>query len=78
MNTLTLTVSGMSCMGCVNSVKNLVSALPGVSGVRVDLASGRVEVALADVANNPARATTEAIRAAIEGGGYQVVGSVAD
>lgn len=68
MNTLTLTVSGMSCMGCVNSVKNLVSALPGVSAVQVDLASGRV-----DVTHDPARADVQAIRQAIEGGGYQVV-----
>ncbi len=69
MNTLTLNVSGMSCMGCVNSVKNLVGALPGVSGVQVDLASGRVEVA-----HDSALASPEAIRAAIDGGGYQVVG----
>ncbi len=68
MNTLTLKVSGMSCMGCVNSVKNLVGALPGVTSVQVDLASGRV-----DVAHDPASATPEAIRAAIEGGGYSVV-----
>ncbi len=68
MNTLTLNVSGMSCMGCVNSVKNLVGALPGIGGVRVDLASGRVEVS-----HDPAQASPEAIRAAIEGGGYQVV-----
>jgi copper chaperone len=68
MNTLTLTVSGMTCMGCVKSVKNLVGALPGVDRVEVDLASGRVEVG-----HDPARATPEAIRAAIEGGGYQVV-----
>ena len=69
MNTLTLTVSGMSCMGCVNSVKNLVGALSGVSAVQVDLASGRVEVT-----HDPAQATIEAIRASIEGGGYQVIG----
>ncbi|MDO9227315.1 MAG: cation transporter [Pseudomonadota bacterium] len=69
MNTLTLTVSGMSCMGCVNSVKNLVSALPGIGEVQVDLASGRVVVT-----HDPAQAGIEAIRAAIEGGGYEVVG----
>lgn len=69
MNTLTLNVSGMSCMGCVNSVKNLVGALPGVSEVQVDLASGRV-----DVTHDAAQASPEAIRAAIDGGGYQVVG----
>lgn len=68
MNTLNLNVTGMTCMGCVNSVKNLVSALPGVTGVQVDLASGRVEVT-----HDPARADAAAIRQAIEGGGYQVV-----
>ncbi|HNA29072.1 MAG TPA: cation transporter [Thiobacillaceae bacterium] len=68
MNTLILTVSGMSCMGCVNSVKNLVTALPGVASVQVDLASGRVEVA-----HDASRADAGAIRQAIEGGGYQVV-----
>jgi len=69
MNTTTLTVTGMSCMGCVNSVRNLVSALPGVAGVQVDLASGRVEVI-----HDPALADAPAIRQAIEGGGYQVTG----
>lgn len=68
MNTLNLNVTGMTCMGCVNSVKNLVSALPGVTAVQVDLASGRVEVT-----HDPARADATAIRQAIEGGGYQVV-----
>lgn len=69
MNTLTLTVGGMSCMGCVNSVKNLVSALPGVIAVQVDLATGRV-----DVSHDPSLCDREAISRAIEDGGYQVVG----
>ncbi|MBI5330012.1 MAG: heavy-metal-associated domain-containing protein [Betaproteobacteria bacterium] len=69
MSTLNLIVSGMSCMGCVNSVKRLVSALPGVAGVEVDLASGRVEVL-----HDPAQASVELIRQTIAGGGYQVSG----
>ena len=67
MNTLTLNVTGMSCMGCVNSVKNLVSALPGVATIDIDLASGRVEVA-----HDPAQSDAAAIRAAIEDGGYGI------
>ncbi|MEW5788695.1 MAG: heavy metal-associated domain-containing protein [Pseudomonadota bacterium] len=67
MNTLILNVTGMRCMGCVNSVKNLVSALPGVASVEVDLASGRVEIS-----HDPARADLPAIRQAIESGGFQV------
>lgn len=45
MTDIDLTVTGMTCMGCVNSVKNLLQAVPGVRSVAVDLASGRVSVA---------------------------------
>jgi copper chaperone len=69
MNTLTLNVTGMSCMGCVNSVKNLVSALPGVAKIDIDLVSG-----LVTVEHDPAQADTAAIRAAIEDGGYGIAG----
>ncbi len=67
MNTLSLTVTGMSCMGCVNSVKNLVSALPGIAAIQVDLASGRVEIT-----HDPARSDRQAICQAIKDGGYGV------
>lgn len=39
-----LVVTGMSCMGCVNNVNNLLGALPGVERVDIDLASGRVGI----------------------------------
>jgi len=67
MNTLILNVTGMSCMGCVNSVKNLVSVLPGIANIEIDLASGRVEVK-----HDPAQTDAAAIRAAIEDGGYGI------
>jgi copper chaperone len=67
MNTLILSVTGMSCMGCVNSVKNLVSALPGIANIEIDLASGRVEVK-----HDPTQTDAAAIRAAIEDGGYGI------
>lgn len=67
MNTTTLKVTGMSCMGCVRSVKALLEALPGVGQVEVDLASGRV-----DVSHDPNLASTDALRAAINDGGYSV------
>jgi copper chaperone CopZ len=50
-------------------VKNLVSALPGVEKIDLDLASGRVEVA-----HDPAQSDATAIRAAIEDGGYGIAG----
>jgi copper chaperone len=65
METLKLSVSGMSCMGCVSSVKNLLGALPGVARIDIDLASGRVEIDYAPETVQPAQ-----LRQAIEDGGY--------
>ena len=44
MSTATYTVTGMTCGHCVSSVKEEVGALPSVTSVDVDLASGRVVV----------------------------------
>ena len=45
----TLTVVGMTCGHCVNAVQQELSTLDGVSDVRIDLESGRVEVTSAGV-----------------------------
>jgi Cu+-exporting ATPase len=37
-------VQGMTCEGCVNSVKRALSRVPGVKTVDVDLAAGRASV----------------------------------
>jgi copper chaperone len=39
-----LQVDGMTCGHCVSSVEKAVVELPGVTGVHVDLATGRVTV----------------------------------
>lgn len=36
-----LVVKGMSCMGCVKSVKGVLESIDGVTSVNVDLASGK-------------------------------------
>ena len=64
MDTAVYVVPGMSCSHCEAAVVEEISALPGVEGVAVDLATKRVEVsgtALDDAA----------IRAAIEEAGYE-------
>lgn len=38
-------VSGMTCGHCVGSVTDALSALPGVTGVDVDLSTGTVSIA---------------------------------
>ena len=63
MSTLDFTVSGMTCQHCVASVTEEVTELPGVSGVDVDLATGRLQV-VGDV-------TPEQVQAAVaEAGSY--------
>lgn len=62
----TYSVSGMSCEHCVRSVTEEVSEVPGVSGVVVDLASGRLVVEGDAVEES-------AIRAAVDEAGYTLV-----
>jgi len=40
-------VSGMTCEHCVRAVTEEVEAVPGVTGVAVDLATGRLEISSA-------------------------------
>jgi copper chaperone CopZ len=67
-STTTYTVKGMTCVHCVQSVTEEVSAVPGVSGVDVDLGSGRVTVASEQPVDD------SAVRAAVIEAGYEVVG----
>ncbi|OUC95962.1 heavy-metal-associated domain-containing protein [Streptosporangium minutum] len=67
MSVTTYTVTGMTCGHCVSSVKEEVGEVPGVTGVDVDLQSGRV-----DVSGDPL--DDAAIRAAIAEAGYEVAG----
>lgn len=62
------TVSGMTCAHCETSVAKEVSALPGVTSVKADAASGTVAVE-ADRALDDG-----AVRAAVEEAGYKLVG----
>jgi len=65
--TTTYTVQGMTCGHCKASVIEEVSAVTGVTAVDVELESGRVTVTGEDVAD-------EAVRAAVDEAGYEVVG----
>ncbi len=65
MNETTIKVEGMSCGGCVKNVTGVLKALPGVEDVRVSL-----EGAAATVRHDPAKVSVEALRAAVEGAGF--------
>ncbi|MFN8099804.1 MAG: heavy-metal-associated domain-containing protein [Dermatophilaceae bacterium] len=60
----TYSVSGMTCGHCAMSVSEEVSAIPGVTGVAVDFASG----ALTFTSEEPV--TREQVAAAVEEAGY--------
>ena len=42
MDTLSILVSGMTCDHCASAVRAEVGRLPGVTGVHVDVATGKV------------------------------------
>lgn len=65
MQTLELTVTGMSCGGCVASVKNILSALPGVANADVTLAPGQARVTY-----DPARIDRDTMIKAIAAAGF--------
>ena len=65
MQSLTIPITGMSCDGCVNSVRNALSKLPGVTDTQV-------KIGAATVTYDPARTGPDAIRAAISAAGYTV------
>ena len=69
MVTTTYQVQGMTCGHCVNSVSTEVSALPGVTDIQVDLASGRVTV------TSESPLDTDTVRAAVDEAGYDLVGA---
>jgi copper chaperone len=69
MTTATYTVTGMTCEHCVRSVSEEVGALPGVTGVEVDLASGGLTV------TSQAPVPDADVRAAVEEAGYEVAAS---
>ena len=69
MSTTSYTVVGMTCGHCVNAVTEEVSAVPGVTTVDVDLASGGLTVTRTEPVDD------DAVRAAVEEAGYSVAGS---
>lgn len=68
MNTVekTIQIHGMSCSGCVNSLTRVLSAVPGVEPIKIEVGKAHLKVD-AEVA------TPEVIAAAVERAGFTVV-----
>ncbi|MGQ0578525.1 MAG: heavy-metal-associated domain-containing protein [Betaproteobacteria bacterium] len=67
METTVLKVNGMTCAGCVRSVKNVLENIQGVINAEVSL-----EKARATVTYDPARAEVRKMKEAVTDAGYQV------
>jgi copper chaperone len=67
MQTDVIKVNGMTCQGCVNSVKNVLEKIPGVQNADVSL-----EQKQATVQYDSAKASAEDLKNAIEGAGFEV------
>ena len=66
MNTKTMKIEGMMCMHCSGRVEQVLNAIPGVSAT-VDLAAGQATVCAEQALDDAA------LKAAVEGAGYQVI-----
>jgi copper chaperone len=67
MQTQVIKVNGMTCMGCVNSVKNVLEKIPGVSSANVSLEQKQVTVEY-----DSATTSAEQFKDAIKGAGFEV------
>ncbi|SER16612.1 Copper chaperone CopZ [Lentzea xinjiangensis] len=61
-------VTGMTCGHCVSSVTEEISRISGVSGVAVDLPTGRVTI------TSTAPVALDDVRAAVAEAGYELAG----
>ena len=69
MNEIVLSVTDITCGGCVNSVQKVLTALPGVQSVEVTLTPGQARVVV-----DPARIDRAALVRAIVDAGFGVAG----
>lgn len=67
-----LTVSGMSCGGCVTRVTEALTAIPGVGGVEVALSTGSVDVSYDERLVQPIQMTSALERAGYPVGAIQI------
>jgi copper chaperone len=69
METIVLNIKGMTCMGCVKSVKTVLEPIAGVSGVDVSLEKNQATISF-----DPAKASATQFKNAIHEAGFEVVG----
>ena len=67
--TKTYTISGMSCGGCVNSLTRVLTAVPGIEPIKIEV--GKAQLRLDD-----ARVSAQSVKDAVARAGFEVTGEV--
>lgn len=68
METKTVYIKGMNCMGCVSSIKNVLEKLPGVENAEVSL-----EDACVSIRYDAASIGTDQFKQAIDKAGFEAI-----
>lgn len=68
MQTTVINIKGMTCMGCVKSVKNVLERIPGVSNADVSLENAQVTIQHDDAITG-----SDQLKQAIQDAGFEAV-----
>ncbi|MDO8436940.1 MAG: heavy metal-associated domain-containing protein [Nitrosomonadaceae bacterium] len=68
MQTTVINIKGMTCMGCVRSVKNVLERIPGVSNADVSLENAQVTIQ-----HDAAITDSDQFKQAIKDAGFEAV-----
>jgi copper chaperone len=69
MSVKTYAISGMSCSGCVNSLTRVLTAVPGIEPLKIEVGKAQLRV-------DDARVTSQDVKAAVVRAGFEVTGEV--
>ena len=66
MNTIekTFTIQGMSCGGCVNSLTRVLTSVPGIEPIKIEVGTARLRL--------DDRVTSQAVKDAVVRAGFEV------
>ena len=67
MQTTTIKIKGMTCMGCANSAKSVIESISGVINAEVSLDQAQAIIQYDDTKTN-----NEQFKQAIEGAGFEI------
>jgi copper chaperone len=64
----TFTIDGMSCGGCVSSLTRVLTSVPGIEPIKIEVGKARLRL--------DERASSETVKEAVLRAGFEVTGEV--